>query len=116
DRIEVRDPGRAARIVDLLARLRQLLIAEARQRERDHVVDRRRPDRHHRRLGDEPLRAPRELAAFPVAPEVIAGLARGKTDAVAGRVRALWVGSPAPLRGHSLLHVVDSRVRSLTRT
>src|ERR1051326_7840460 len=95
DRVELRDPVRAAGIVNLLLRARQLLIAETRQRERDHVVDRLRPDGHLRRLGDEPLRAARQLPALAIAPEVIAGLARGKTDAVAGRIRALGVCAAA---------------------
>ena len=60
DRVELRHPRLGARIETLFARPVERLIAEARQRERDHVLDPAPADRHDRRLGDEPLRAARD--------------------------------------------------------
>ena len=64
--------GRGVFMDDALDTLR-----EPRQRERDQVFDLVRPDGDRRRLGDEPLGPPRDLAGVAVAPEVVARLARG---------------------------------------
>ncbi len=62
-RVELRNPRIAGAPVEaLLARARERLIAEPRQRKRDQVLDLARADRHDRRLGDEPLRTARDRA------------------------------------------------------
>src|SRR5947209_19062080 len=71
-RIELRHPRRRARIEPLLPRSIERLIAETRKRERQHVLDGARADRHPRRFRDEPFRASRDAARRTVAPEVVA--------------------------------------------
>ena len=61
-----------------------------------------------------PAKAPRQAAALAVAPEVIAGLALRKADAVAGRVRAFGVCSAATRENQHLAHV-DERERRHSR-
>src|SRR5207244_5160028 len=69
---------------------------------------------HLRGLGDEPLRAARESAGLPIAPEVIAGLARREADAVARGIRALCVRPAAPREDQQLAHV-DEREGGYSR-
>src|SRR6185295_6443090 len=93
DGVELRNPRVGARVEALLPRTIERLIAEARQRERQHVLHVARADGDRRRLRDEPLRAPRQLVRRAIAPEVIARFAGWKREAVAGGEGAFGVGS-----------------------
>src|SRR6185369_8204516 len=82
DGVELRHPRFGAGIKTLLPRSIQRLIAEARQREREHVLDAARPDGDDRRFRDEPFRPASDAMGRSIAPEIITRLAGGKTEAV----------------------------------
>src|SRR2546430_17542113 len=60
------------------------------------------------------FRSSRELAGVPVAPEVVAGFALGKRQAVAGGERAVRVGA-AEAAEHQDLSEIDEGQRGRTR-
>ena len=114
-RVELRDPIVPLALIEpFLAGAVERLVAEARQRERDHVLDRTRSDRHAGRLRHEPLGSPRDTAAVAVAPEVVAGFARRQTQTVAGGEGAFGVRAPRSCKYQQVAHV-DERERWHTR-
>ena len=108
DGIELGHPVGGTRIEIPLARPFERLIAEAREHERDQVLDRGIAELNDGRLGDEPLRSARQLAGQAIAPEEVAGLALWKRQAVAGRERAFSLGA-AEAREDEDLRQVDER-------
>jgi len=113
DRIELRDPRLGAGEKLGLPRASQRLVAEAGQRERDQIADRTRADLDSRGFRDEPLGTARDFARLPVSPEVIAGLACGKIQTVAGGEGPFGV-RPAPPREHQHVIEVDEAERRHT--
>ena len=109
-RVDLRDPRIRAGIELLLARTIERLVAEARQRERDHVLDVAGADGDRRRFRDEPLRAARQLARRSIAPEVIARFAGRQRQAMTRRERALRIRSTGPRKHQHVAHV-DERER-----
>ena len=94
DGVELGNPTRSIGIEIGFARSFERLIAEAREHERDQILDRRLTEPDDRRLGDEPLRAPRQLAGVAIAPEEVARFAFRQRQAVARRKRALGLRAP----------------------
>ena len=94
DGVELGNPTGRAGIEIGLARSLERLVAEAREHERDQILDRGVAEPDDRRLGDEPFRASRQFAGVAIAPEEVAGFAFRQREAVARRKRALGLGAP----------------------
>ncbi len=115
DGVELRHPVRRSfRIQHALARTRQRLIGESRQRERDHVVHQLPVDVNLGRLGDEPFRATGDGTGEAVAPEEITRLAGRQAQAVAAGVRAVGTAPTWPPE-HEHAAEVDEPHRGDTR-
>ena len=111
DRVQLRNPGiGGAAIEPFLARAIERLIAEARQRERDQIVDLMRVDRDDRRFRDEPLGSARNRTGDPIAPEVAARIARRQRQTVTGGDGAVGLRSAETAEDQHVRHV-DERQR-----
>ena len=87
------------------------LIAEARNHERDQILDRRLAEADDRRLGDEPFGPTRQFAGRAIAPEEIAGLAFRQRQAVAGGKGAFGLGAPEPGEDEDFGKVDEGKAR-----
>ena len=86
-------------------------VMEVQQETHACGLDLRAADAHFRRSGNEPLRAPRELARIAVAPEVIARLALGKREAMAGRKGSLAVRAAETPEDQDLFEINEREPR-----
>src|SRR5262249_49782956 len=86
------------------------LVAEARKRKGDQVVDRGALHIHRRRLRHEPLGPAREVARRAIAPEIVPGVAWRQTEAMTGGECAIGIRPPLPCKNEQAPRV-DERQR-----
>ena len=114
DRVEFGDPRREVVVELRFPRSLERLFAEARQHERDEVLDASGSEAHFRRFRHEPFGATRQLARHAVAPEILAGFRFRKGETVTRCEGPFSVRTAEPPEDEDFTQI-DERKRGRTR-